>query len=555
MPTQNSWRRAMPWGGAALAGVIVLLGVAVALPPSTPNVSRRPDASSTAPSMAAPTTPASASVGPSTIPTPTLGPGAFVAPSIPWPLPDLDPDLASRGPRPDLAKLATYLSGNRPIVSVAATTEAADWQLTNPNIRAVGGYTDTLSVIPGGSIGLHLAGSDRSARIDVFRLGVHDAQLMVTVAQVPVAPLIVPAPDPGTGLDEMGWPLAFRLEVPSTWRSGVYLAKVSAAHGQSYVPFIVRPAGPVPLVVMIPMMTFEAYNSWNGVSLYHWSPLQPDRPPRGYKVSFERPFNGQNGAGLLFRTAFPLIVWLEDHGYTPGFIADTDLAADPTYATKARTFVIAGHAEYWTASMRAALLAAEAHGVGVAAFGGNLIYRQVRLEPGGDGLPGRTVVSYKDATLDPLARTDPQLATIEFEKLAVPEPAREVFGADWAGITQETRPLVVAPGIEVFAPQVGLSPGQTLPALLGGELDQLADPAHGMALTETPIVNSAGKSIKPTASLWLSPGGAHVFDAGTFAWTWGLDPRYAAALPGFPTDAFAHLTAEILAWAGTPPGR
>lgn len=420
-------------------------------------------------------------------------------------------------------------------------------------LHAVAGYADAVSVLPGGSTCFHLAGADRQARIDLFRIGARDAAHLLTVRAVAVAPMVVPRPDPTTGLDEMGWPCSYRLAVPPSWRSGVYLAKLSAAHGQSYVLFIVRPPKPVPFVVMIPMLTFEAYNGWNGVSLYQWEPRRRTGPLRGYTVSFDRPFGTANGAALLFRTDFPLIVWLEDHGYAPGYVADSDIAAEPAYATSARTIVIAGHAEYWTRSMRDALLAAEARGVGVVALGGNLVYRQARLEPDGRRVPNRTVVCYKEATLDPLARSQPQLTTIEFAKLRTPEPAHQVLGADFAGITLETRPLLVAPGIATFAPDIGLRAGQPLPALLGGELDQPADTAHGLALTETPIVNSAGQPIRATASLWVSPGGAHVFDAGTFAWTWGLDPRYAAALPGFPADAFAHLTAEILAWAGALP--
>ncbi|HKB28422.1 MAG TPA: N,N-dimethylformamidase beta subunit family domain-containing protein, partial [Candidatus Limnocylindrales bacterium] len=130
----------------------------------------------------------------------------------------------------------------------------------------------------------------------------------------------------------------------------------------------------------------------------------------------------------------------------------------------------------------------------------------------------------------------------------------QLLGADFAGITLGTSPLVVAPGMTAFAPEAGLQVGQALPALLGGELDQLTDTAHGLALMEVPTIDATrGQPIRPTASLWVSPGGAHVFDAGTFAWTWGLDPRYAAALPGFPAVAFAHLTAQVIAWAGTPP--
>ncbi len=65
-------------------------------------------------------------------------------------------------------------------------------------------------------------------------------------------------------------------------------------------------------------------------------------------MSFDRPFLREDGAALFFRLDFPLIVWLEDHGYTPGYVADLDLHRYPTLATGAKTLVFSGHGEYWT---------------------------------------------------------------------------------------------------------------------------------------------------------------------------------------------------------------
>ena len=487
-------------------------------------------------------------------PSPSPLPAAFEAPSIHWPLPDLDPGLATRGPRPTLAELSGFLYGNKPLLSVDPLAGPLDWRLSRPNPAAVTGYAGDVSVAPGGSIALHLAGADRTARIDVFRLGAGDAQHVLTVPSVPVSPMVVPLPEPSTGLDQMGWPVSYRLAIPRAWRSGVYLAKLTGTGGQSYVLFIVRPSMPTGLIVMLPVMTYQAYNSWNRASLYHWDGAPAGSPPRAYKVSFDRPFAWENGAGMLFRTELPLIVWLEDHGYSPGYVADLDLARDPTWATGARTLVVAGHAEYWTSSMRQAVLAAEAHGVGVAAFGANLAYWQVRLAPDAAGTPDRTIVCYKDASLDPLARSQPQLATVRFDQLPRAEPASQLFGADYAGIVHDTLPLDLTAAVGAFAPEAGLSGRQRLEALLGGEIDVFARPTGGVVIAQTRAPSAGRHPLTATASLWIAPGGAKVFDAGTFSWSWGLDPRYAAALPGFPAERFARLTAAILAWAGTPPG-
>ena len=493
---------------------------------------------------------------PTQAPTPTASPsGTFSlsdlrAPPAPWPLPELASPPVPQSP-PTLTALTSYLYGNKALLSFAQGAPTTDWRVAAPRQAAIAGYADSTSVEPGGSIGLHVAGTSATARADVFRLGLGDAKHVLTIPSIPVAPLRVRQPDPTTGVDEMRWPTAYELDVPSGWRSGLYVVKLTASGGQSYLQFVVRPIEPIRFVVMIPTLTYQAYNSYGGVSLYHWAGRAASS--RGYAVSFDRPYGTANGLATFMRADFPLLVWLENHGYAPGYVTDVDVAEHPEYVTGARTVVIAGHAEYWTRSMRAAFLAAERRGVGVVAFGANLAYWQVRLEPSSDGLLDRTVICYKDSLLDPVTSERPQLATTRFDQLPDPEYAHEIFGADYTGIVQQVHPFVVTIALLGFTAETGLEAGQELPGLLGGEVDQLADPAHGFSLMTASVVETGGVPIAPTASVWVSPGGAHVFDAGTFTWAWGLDPRYAAALPGLPADAFARLTSQILAWAGAWP--
>ena len=90
---------------------------------------------------------------------------------------------------------------------------------------------------------------------------------------------------------------------------------------------------------------------------------------------------------------------------------------------------------------------------------------------------------------------------------------------------------------------------------MGDEIDLLSRKAGALILGATPVTLVGHSPGIAGASAWVTASGAHVFDAGTFDWSWGLDPRYAAALPGFPADSYARLMADILSWAGTPePG-
>src|SRR6185295_14970883 len=89
---------------------------------------------------------------------------------------------------------------------------------------------------------------------------------------------------------------------------------------------------------------------------------------------------------------------------------------------KLKLFVSLGHDEYWTKQQRDAVEAARDGGVNVAFFGGNEAYWQGRLEPSSTGVKARVLTVYKDATLDPAARTNPKEATVLFADAPVSRP-------------------------------------------------------------------------------------------------------------------------------------
>ena len=115
--------------------------------------------------------------------------------------------------------------------------------------------------------------------------------------------------------------------------------------------------------------------------------------------------------------------------------------------------------------------------------------------------------------------------------------------------------MEVGAGMSTFAPNLGLVPGQRLPGLIADEIDEVDSAYTGILLGATPLeVVKHGGTVTAAAGLWISPSGNHVFDAGTFDFSWGLDPRYSAALPRFPGEAFTGLMQRILAWLGARPG-
>jgi hypothetical protein len=136
----------------------------------------------------------------------------------------------------------------------------------------------------------------------------------------------------------------------------------------------------------------------------------------------------------------------------------------------------------------------------------------------------------------------------------VARPPSALMGTDYLGIVHGASPMQLAPGVAAFAPDIGLQAGQLLPSLISDEVDTAPSGFTGLVLASTPVVKAEdGTAGTSDAGLWVSPTGSRVFDAGTFGWSWGLDPRYAAGAPDFPADEFGQLTARILAWEGSQP--
>jgi len=99
------------------------------------------------------------------------------------------------------------------------------------------------------------------------------------------------------------------------WPAGFYLIKlVAATGGQWQVPFVVRSdssAGRVALV--LPLTTWQAYNDWGGLSLYHGPGGRSDFSGRSYAVSFDRPYPAP-GAGEFLYSALPMVAAAERDG-------------------------------------------------------------------------------------------------------------------------------------------------------------------------------------------------------------------------------------------------
>src|SRR5205823_4078867 len=91
-------------------------------------------------------------------------------------------------------------------------------------------------------------------------------------------PQDVPAPDPTSGIVALTWPVTDALTIDHAWVSGYYLAELILRTGansgsSTQIPFIVDPGqgATSPILAIVPVNTWQAYNNWGGKSLYDFN--------------------------------------------------------------------------------------------------------------------------------------------------------------------------------------------------------------------------------------------------------------------------------------------
>jgi hypothetical protein len=109
----------------------------------------------------------------------------------------------------------------------------------------------------------------------------------------------------------------------------------------------------------------------------------------GKAVSLNRPwFNrlprlrGGQHQNFLFGSEFPLIYWLEKHGYDVSYASSYDIErmhSQNQIGDRYKVLLSVGHDEYWTGSMRRAYEKSREQGVHLAFLSGNELFWKVRL--------------------------------------------------------------------------------------------------------------------------------------------------------------------------------
>lgn len=222
-------------------------------------------------------------------------------------------------------------------------------------------------------------------------------------------------------LDCGNWQNSVTWNIPSDTVSGFFIGKLERTDGtpgKNYIYFVIRDdQRQSDLLFQLPDTTWQAYNTYGGVSLYEFFAPETvfSNPGQVYKVSYNRPFNNAPNGGNAefiklhtpFRTEYPFIRWLESNGYDVGYFSGIDTEKSGGQLLNHKLFISEGHDEYWSSGQRSNVENARNQGVNLAFFSGNEMFWKTRWENSisNGAEPYRTLVTYKETNAG--SKTDP----------------------------------------------------------------------------------------------------------------------------------------------------
>lgn len=196
---------------------------------------------------------------------------------VPWYI-DCDPAPGQTSRTPELVR--ELAGGNRLVppprtrgLSSSGPPAADDVRCQIKGFASVPGGT-----LPGESIDFRITvNPPQPFSVDVYRIGHYAGAGAMKITTSPRLSGIR-QPDPLTADRTVSchhWWLSWRLQIPEFWSTGAYVAVLTTADGhRSHIPFTVRDRDPADLLLILPDVTWQAYNLFpedgrTGASLYH----------------------------------------------------------------------------------------------------------------------------------------------------------------------------------------------------------------------------------------------------------------------------------------------
>lgn len=407
-----------------------------------------------------------------------------------------------------------------------AREQGSPWRIPHAEAHGIEGFANRVSVLPGQPVVLYVSTDSSLFQVRAFRMGWYRGDLGRLVwtsgyypgRRQPGPALVTPA----TGTVAARWQPSLTVDTTS-WLPGDYLLRLDGTGGRSgFVPLTVRAASAAGRVVLInAVTTWQAYNTWGCCDLY--AGADGSFATRSRAVSFDRPYEQEDGAGQFIADELPVVAEAERLGLQLDYVTDIDLGTIPNLLAGARAVVSLGHDEYWSPAMRAAVAAARDAGTNLAFLGANAIFRRIRLAATPVG-PDRLEINYKVPTEDPLYGHDNPAVTANWPAPPAPDPESRLLGDQYGCLLlgDERAAAVIADPHSWLFHGVHVSAGEQLPGLIGPEIDAVQPgyptPHPIEVLLHSPVDCPNGIPAYADASYYLAPSGAGVFDAGTIRW-------------------------------------
>ncbi|MBX5177028.1 DUF4082 domain-containing protein [Rhizobium lentis] len=477
----------------------------------------------------------------------------------------------------------------------------SEWGIVGAGSSNIEGFATDISVDNGKTIGFKINTNSTNYRIDIYRLGYYGgmgARKVATMQHTGLQTQPSPLRNATTGTVDAGnWAVSASWTVPDDAVSGVYIAKLvrqDGTAGSNHIPFIVRDDDShSDVVFQTADETWQAYNGWGGANLYGGNgPATGQGAGRAYAVSYNRPIATRGGVGTyagpqdyLFGAEYAGIYWLEQNGYDVSYLSGVDADRYGSLLLNHKTYIDAGHDEYWSGQQRTNVEAARDAGVNLMFWSGNEVYWRTRWGNAysADGTPYRTLITYKETwaggDIDPSDQWTGTFRDPRFSPPAIgggnPENSLtgQLFKVDDVGSNLGAITVGYDDANLRFwrnTSVANLQPGQTATLTknyLGYEWDEAPDngfdPAGLVKLSSTTLPvstylldygNTTGNATAThNLTLYRAPSGALVFGAGTVYWTWGLSDNH--DLTATPTDPrVQQAMVNLLADMGIQPG-
>lgn len=419
-------------------------------------------------------------------------------------------------------------------------------------------WAEPYAVASDDTLTLHVNATLGPVRAVVYRLGWYAGAGARRVWESGAIPGTVQpscsAPVPGPVV--CGWSVTARVPVTPDWSSGLYLTIVTDTSGLSAVyPFVVRSDSYADFTVVVPQLTWQAYNAYGGSDFY----TSPAGADPAHSVSFRRPYSlyiEDLIYGNWVSHDVATLRFLERNNYSVRYVSDADLdGAAPYLRTPGKGLLFGGHTEYLSWSALDNVQRLRDAGTHLFFFAANNAYWNVRLSRGRDGdHPGDIVTCFKSAA-DPNATSRTQV-TARFRDPPLNRPENGLYGVMF---TEESTPGALYPLVArdsnlgpegaAFLREAGISAGDSLPGLIGDEGDQVfpnaVAPADLQVLFASAFVPRRSSTLSHiyNTTFFRAKSGAGVFASGTNEFGRGLD-----ALHGTPNAKIQRLTAAVLNW-------